>query len=265
MKKKDNNIVQLRDISTKAIQDVDLSSRKVTGYFAAFNNIDSHRDMIIKGAFAKSIQERGVNASGNRRIAHLWQHEMKEPIAKIIELREDDFGLYFVSELINTQKGNDVLTMYQEGVIREHSIGFNYITDKMEANMEENYWEIKEVKLFEGSSVTFGSNSETPYLGSMKSLTTEERIEKLNADLTANVRLLKSGKGSDELLQAAEYNIKIIQKTFNDLLSTPSIKAVKDTLKANEPQEKEGNISAFFSNLSTEQEKDINFFKHLIK
>ena len=248
MKKKDNNIVQLRDISTKAIQDVDLSSRKVTGYFAAFNNVDSHSDVIRKGAFAKSIQERGVNASGNRRIAHLWQHDMSEPIGKILELREDDFGLYFVSELINTQKGNDVLTMYQEGVIREHSIGFNYIADKIEHVEGEDggFWEIKEVKLFEGSSVTFGSNSETPYLGSMKSLTTEERIEKLNADLTANVRLLKAGKGSDELLQAAEYSIKLIQKSYNDLLSTPSIEAVKDTLKQKEPQKE---VNHFFLSL----------------
>ena len=80
----------------------------------------------------------------------------------------------------------------------------------------------------------------------MKSLTTEERIEKLNADLTANVRLLKAGKGSDELLQAAEYSIKLIQKSYNDLLSTPSIEAVKDTLKQKEPQKE---VNHFFLSL----------------
>jgi len=261
--KKDKNIIQLRAISEKAIADVDMESRKVKGYFASFNTLDSHRDIIRQGAFSKSIQERGPGASGNRRIAHLYQHDMNCPIGKILELREDGFGLYFVSQLAPTQKGNDVLTMYQEGVLREHSIGFNYVMDKMEfieGEDEEGYFEIKEVKLFEGSVVTFGSNENTPYLGSSKSLTIEEKIEKLNQDLTANVSLLKSGKGSDELLQAAEYNIKIIQKTFNDLLSTPSIEAVKDTLKVKEPQKGGSN---FFAHLVKEEEEKLNFFKHL--
>ena len=147
-KNKDKNLLQLRAISEKAIADVDLEKRKVKGYFASFNTLDSHNDIIRQGAFAKSIQERGPNAMGNRRIAHLYQHDMNCPIGKILELREDNFGLYFVSELIDTQKGNDVLTMYQEGVLREHSIGFNYVWDKMEfiegkGEDEEGFFEIK--------------------------------------------------------------------------------------------------------------------------
>jgi len=41
------------------VQDVDLKSRTVTGYFSKFDNIDSDRDMIVYGAFSKTIKERG--------------------------------------------------------------------------------------------------------------------------------------------------------------------------------------------------------------
>ena len=53
------------------VSDVSLKSRQVKGYFASFDTLDSDRDIIRKGAFTKSIQERGVNSTGNRKIAHL--------------------------------------------------------------------------------------------------------------------------------------------------------------------------------------------------
>ena len=68
-------------------------------------------------------------------------------------------------------EGEDFLKMYESGIIREHSIGFNYIADKIKQAKEgdQNIWEIQEVKLWEGSAVVFGANSETPNLAIVKS------------------------------------------------------------------------------------------------
>jgi phage head maturation protease len=116
----------------------DAKNRMVEGYFSAFDNIDSDDDKILKGAFTKSIKEHGPNSSTNRKIAHLAYHDVTRPIGVIEEL---------------------------------NSIGFNYIADKIKQAKEgdQNIWEIQEVKLWEGSAVVFGANSETPNLAIVKS------------------------------------------------------------------------------------------------
>ena len=113
------------------VTDVDTESRKVKAYASSFGNIDAHGDMIVKGAFAKSIMDRGANSTSNRKIAHLLQHDMTSPIGRITELYEDEKGLVFVSELSKSTKGNDALIQYQEGILREHSIGFNIVKEDL--------------------------------------------------------------------------------------------------------------------------------------
>ena len=54
----------------------------------------------------------------------LYMHDPLNPIGKITELKEDDFGLYFESKMSKRPFAQDVLTMYQEGIIKEHSVGF---------------------------------------------------------------------------------------------------------------------------------------------
>ena len=163
-----------------SLKDVDIDSRIVKGYFASFDNIDSDADMIVKGAFSKSIKEHGVESESNRKISHLAFHDVTRPVGVLKVLQEDSKGLYFESELGTHTEGEDALRMYKDGIIREHSIGFNYIKDKtkfIEVEKSGNplvddlggYWQIQEVKLWEGSFVTFGANSETPNLSSMKS------------------------------------------------------------------------------------------------
>ena len=148
------------------IKDISSDKRQVAVYLAKFDNIDSDNDMIKKGAFTKSIQERGPDSPSNRKIAFLRWHDWEKPIGKFLTLQEDDFGLFAVSQLGTSVGGNDAWNDYNDGIIREHSIGFQYIQDKMrwidDANAPaQGYWMISELKLYEGSAVTFGANSET--------------------------------------------------------------------------------------------------------
>ena len=70
--KKMNKDYNYRNLNTTmSIKDVDTNSRIVAGYFSAFNNVDSDGDLIKRGAFAKSLKERGVESNSNRKIAHL--------------------------------------------------------------------------------------------------------------------------------------------------------------------------------------------------
>ena len=104
--------------NTGAIKDIDIKSRIVTGYLAAFGNVDSDNDIIEKGAFSKSINERFND------IFYLQQHDWSKPLGKFKKLEEDEKGLYFEGEIINTTYGEDQLKLYEAGIVKEHSIGF---------------------------------------------------------------------------------------------------------------------------------------------
>lgn len=213
------------------VKDIDENNRIVKGYLSSFNTKDSDSDVIRKGAFKKSIKERGVESKSNRKIAHLRNHDWEQQIGVFKELAEDDYGLYFVSQLGRSTKGTDALLDYQDGILREHSIGFNYVDGKISKKEDDEhgeYYEIKEVILWEGSGVTFGANEFTPVLEANKSILDSDYLEKLNSEMNTLIKALKNGKGTDDRLENIELKLKQIQQKYNSLLEVKSFN--KDTL-----------------------------------
>ncbi len=224
------------------MEDIDEKNRIVKGYGSAFDVIDSDKDVIRKGAFAKSIQERGVDSSGNRKIAHLRNHDWEHQIGKFLEMEEDEFGLKFVAQLGRSTKGQDALLDYQDGILREHSIGFNYIADKIKLVEDtsfspDGHFEITEVKLWEVSGVTFGANEFTPVIDAAKSGDTEGALKRFNEIEGSFLKAIKRGTGTDERLENLEARFKQLQELRNSLfVLKPS---VKDTLKSEKPSDKQ--------------------------
>lgn len=203
--------------------EINVSGRKVSGYLASFNTKDNDKDVILKGAFAKSINERGVNSNTSRKIAYLWQHDMHNPIGRFTELKEDDYGLYFEAEVDNIPLGDRVLEQYKSGTLNQHSIGFQYVKDKIDYSEKEDSFFVKEVNLFEGSVVTMGCNENTPFLG-MKSdfIETESAILKRDTE-----KFLKS------LPANMEYEAR--QLIAKHIALAESNEPLKNTLKSVEP------------------------------
>lgn len=170
MTKKYNTPITYKSASAYADQikapAVDFEKRTVSGYLAAFNNRDLSGDILMKGCFAKSLQEHGVASASHRKIAYLWQHDLSEPIGRFTKLEEDDYGLYFEAIVDDTERGNQALKQYASGTLNQHSIGFSYVSDKMRYVEEDDAWVVAEVVLYEGSVVTIGANENTPFTGS---------------------------------------------------------------------------------------------------
>ena len=95
-------------------------------------------------------------------------------IGKIIDLHEDGYGLHFTSQMSKNDHGRNALIEYKEELITEHSIGYNIVTSD---NSNDQFQELVELKLYEGSAVTWGSNPDTPVTG-IKGFETTEEIEK---------------------------------------------------------------------------------------
>lgn len=212
-----------------ALKDFDSGSRKVAMYLARFDIMDSDKDIIRPGAFTKSINERGAKSNSNRKIAFLRYHNWEMPIGRFEELGEDSIGLYAVGKLSNSTAGNDALADYQDGIIREHSIGFQYIQDKIkyiDLGEKDSYFEVTEVKLYEGSAVTFGANEYTYTVDVAKSEGRVEMALKLHEEINMIAKSLHSGQGSDERLYNLEMRLKFLNARFLELAkSEPFVKS----------------------------------------
>jgi HK97 family phage prohead protease len=221
------------------IKDVDSASRKVALYLSVFDVIDSDFDIIRKGAFKKSLQERGVGSTSNRKIQYLRFHDWTKQIGKFVELAEDEKGLYAVGELGRSTLGEDALKDYEDGIIREHSIGFKYVKDKVKFIEDEStpiggFYDVSEVMLFEGSAVTFGANEYTNVVG-MKSENKKAEIDVISLELENVIKALANGKGSDERLYSLEMQAKQLSAKLVLLASLePTLKGY--SLEASEPK-----------------------------
>jgi HK97 family phage prohead protease len=238
----DNNKLQQRKTASRPIVyksfckeiKADVESRTVSGYLAAFGNRDSDQDILIKGCFAKSLQERGVASSSNRKIAFLYQHDTKKPLGKFTKLEENDFGLYFEALISKIPLGDTVLEQYKDGTLNQHSIGFKYIWDKMEYDEEQDAYIIKEVNLYEGSVVTMGANENTPFLG-MKSEQLESHRNQILQDF-------------EFAIKSIDYETQIeLKQIFSRLLSLSETEP-QEALKEIKRAEKEPSMFEKFTN-----------------
>jgi len=239
-----NNLFQTKNISFE-IKDLDTAGRRVQFAAASFGNVDSDNDVISKGAFAKSISERGPESTSNRKIKYLRYHDFEHEIGLIKSLEETHDHLVVTADLGRSTKGNDAILDYQDGIITEHSIGFMLVNDKINI-MDSGVRELKEVNLMECSAVTFGANSETPVFNVSKGNETEY-LEKLNNQVNGYLNALKNGKGTDERLEQIENNLRVCQLKYNNLInSLKEGKPSNDTnpIKPNEAKE-------FYLNLLT--------------
>ena len=143
-----------------------LEGRRISGIAAVFNNIDRDQDRIHKGAFSKSIRERGPESAAKAKILMLWQHDSKDPIGRVVKLEETDEGLYFEGDLDEGIASADrALKQLESGTLNQFSIGFQYDWDRMEYNSFDNSYELFELILHEISPVSIAANPETYYMG----------------------------------------------------------------------------------------------------
>jgi HK97 family phage prohead protease len=222
---------QSKDISD-GIMDVDTSTRRVKAVWSRMNNIDLDSDIIVPEAFTKTLAERGP--AGKNLVWSLVDHQadMNNVIGKPEQLYIDGDMLVAVTPIVGTEKGTDMLKMYEAGLINQHSIGFSTMkSDWQDQNQKVRV--IKELKLYEGSAVLWGANPETPTL-SVKSQSKED----LNNRLEKLLKAFRNGRFTDETFALMEIQIKKIQADLLELEITQSAQI------AIEPKQQEKNNDA---------------------
>ena len=123
-----------------------------SGYGSVFDVIDDWDDVIVRGAFAETLQKKTPGM--------LWQHDSAEPIGVYERIREDEIGLWLEGRLLlDIEKGREAYILLKNRAIRGLSIGFLPLAWEWETRDNRRVRVLKDIDLWEVSLVTFPANS----------------------------------------------------------------------------------------------------------
>lgn len=158
---------------------------------AVFNNVDSYGDVILKGAFADTLEEWG--GSGYP-IPVVWSHDKDDPfshIGHVTEAKETDTGLLVKGALdLENPKAAQVHRLLKGGRVKEFSFAFSYTPEDVNPAKRDGVEvrELKRLKLYEVGPTLVGANPATELL-SVKSAgeseAKEDTLEKARSDAAA--------------------------------------------------------------------------------
>jgi HK97 family phage prohead protease len=164
---KDN--LQFKNFKIDNIQEDD-KGLIIEGWGAKYGNKDAYGDIMQAGSCARTIKERGD------RIAFCYQHDIYNPIGKILLIEDRTEGLFLSVKISDAE--DDIKTKIREGILSEMSIGYRTINCIPSVVDGEDVNLLTEVMLYEVSLVTIAANPEAVITG-MKS---EERKEMLSTE-----------------------------------------------------------------------------------
>lgn len=193
-----------------------------TGYASVFDEVDSHGDIVKKGAFTKSLQKKSEQG---RKLPILWQHDPANPIGVYERALEDSYGLYVEGQLLidDVVQAKEAHALMKAGAVTGLSIGF-YLED-YDVDKSQGFWNLTEIDLFEVSTVTFPSNDrsrvidvkskldegELPTLKEFEKFLREAGFSKTQATAIANHGLSKLHKEQSESVSVLDGVLSILK------------------------------------------------------
>lgn len=190
----------------------DDETKSFAGYGAVFGNLDSHMDVIVPGAFKKSLK------SGDMPLMFLNHNPNSLPIGVWTKMEEDDYGLRVEGHFLDTTAGRDAYIASKAGAISGLSIGYRAIDVVYGKNADDPARTLKAIDLIEVSVVTIPSNAKSRILD-IKSLVTDGDHERELIDLGMTVDEAKSFVASIKDRAEAKYHEAAVEHAARNLLS----------------------------------------------
>ena len=181
--------------------DVNTSNRTVSFVGNTYYYADAFLDVLVSGAAKKTIADNGPTSTAEEKINHIADHKLDTDhlIGRFTKLEEGTYehqkygelkGIISDSFIPETQKGDEYLMNYENKMYNQHSIGFMYrdliLADKESVNQSDRmifeeyypqvinkevidkygfFFVVKEIELWEISTVMRGANKLTTTLG----------------------------------------------------------------------------------------------------
>lgn len=189
------------------------------GYGSVWGVEDWYRDVIVKGAFAKSLAAHKLKGSMP---SMLWQHENDKPVGVYEEMQEDDYGLYLRGRLLkdDVALAREAYALMKAKAITGLSVGIRIAVD--EYDRTNDIRTIKEAELWEVSLVTWPANdlARVESIKGIKDITGLERylrdaggLSRMEVkEILHNVKSsLRDAGEANELCQLIEKNISLLR------------------------------------------------------
>jgi HK97 family phage prohead protease len=129
-----------------------IGAREFEGYGSIFGNRDLGGDIVLQGAFARSLAEH--RKAGTLPVMY-WMHQPDQVPGVWLEMAEDKAGLYVRGETVDTVLGRDVHTLLKKQAVRGLSMGYRTIEADWDADGNRL---LKQVELHEVSVVSRAMN-----------------------------------------------------------------------------------------------------------
>jgi HK97 family phage prohead protease len=169
-----------------------LQSREFDGHGSVFGNEDFGGDVVVPGAFRKSLAEHREAGSLPQMF---WMHDPAQVAGKWTEMAEDETGLKVKGVLADTPLGNEIHTLLKMDAVRGLSIGYRTIAQDWK---DDGTRLIKEAELWEVSVVSLPMNplAQVAHVKSRLSargeyVTTAREFEKTLRDVGYSQRVAK--------------------------------------------------------------------------
>ncbi len=179
------------------------------GMLSPYGNVDGGNDVVKPGAFTKTLQEQG-----NVR-PMLWQHKTDVPIGDLtLEDRPD--GLWCKGQLLmELPEAQKAYLLIKAKIVKGLSIGFESVKDAIANGVRT----LSEIKLYEGSVVTFPMN-ESALITSVKAK--GETKGDFNEELT-EIQLGDAGYQMRSALQTALSSVTWSDLTRDEKIAAASV------------------------------------------
>jgi HK97 family phage prohead protease len=154
---------RINELQTRAAK-IQSETGQTVAYFCIWGVRDSKGTGWVRGAFSKSIKERGPLSAASQKIVIIWQHDICDPIGRPVKIVEDEIGAYVIIDWDDPEavpNSKRAQSQIDSKTLNQWSFGFDYVWDKMSYDeLTDTVW-IKEADLYEISPVTIASLKET--------------------------------------------------------------------------------------------------------
>jgi HK97 family phage prohead protease len=206
-----------------------VSDEGIEGYGSTFGNIDLGGDVVMPGAFARSLAKHEAEGTKPKM---LWNHRSHDlPIGVWDSFEENEEGLWMQGRFADTQMGRDVRTLAKMRAIDSMSIGFTIVDADFR---KDGAFMLKEIDLWEVSPVNFPMNPEA-VIAAVKSQFSDPRtFERHLRDVGCSIKAAKTivsdvlGKScamyDDPDLRDAEDDVILALEKMNNTITAGMIR-----------------------------------------
>lgn len=132
----------------------------VEGYAIVWDTVNDYGETCVRGCCAESLKKRGLKGKEGNQIRFLLQHDSRQILGRLEELKEDEHGLFFRASIYqNLSYSRDAIELIKAGELRQLSYGFRYCFGEGDYEFRpDDTMVLRRIDLQEISLVTFSSD-----------------------------------------------------------------------------------------------------------